>query len=124
MVSWRLPDTGRYKLNCDAVIGKKSCKTGIGIVIRDKLGFVLASCSQSLSANFNLDTAKTMAIYKGIIFSKDCGLTLYVLESDVEMVVKRIAEGCPMDAISGTILTSIISMLDRSEVTSISHIPK
>ncbi|KAK2647693.1 hypothetical protein Ddye_015182 [Dipteronia dyeriana] len=74
-----------------------------------------------MSANFNLGTAKTMAIYKGIIFSKDCGLTPCVLESDAEMVVKRIAGGCPMDAISGTILTNIISMLDRS---GISHIPK
>ncbi|KAK3189247.1 hypothetical protein Dsin_028808 [Dipteronia sinensis] len=62
---------------------------------------------------------QTMAIYRGFIFSRDCGLTLCILESDAETVVKRITDGCSMDANSVAILASIASLLDRSVVNNI-----
>ncbi|KAK0598210.1 hypothetical protein LWI29_032563 [Acer saccharum] len=118
------PEAGVFKINCDAVVETGACKTGIGVVIRDEAGFVLASCSQIISANFDLETAKTMAVYRGLIFSRDCGLTPCCLEIDSEKVVKRIVDGGCLDANSGAILASIASLMEGSRLSSITHIHK
>ncbi|TXG66806.1 hypothetical protein EZV62_008081 [Acer yangbiense] len=61
-------------------------RTGLGVVIRDCSGFVLASCSLNMSAGFDATLAETMAIFRGLIFIRDRGLAPCCLESDVAVV--------------------------------------
>ncbi|KAK3211194.1 hypothetical protein Dsin_015900 [Dipteronia sinensis] len=80
--TWKPPDSGSFKINCDADVDASRHRIGIGIVIRDDSGFVMASCSQRVVATFDAQVAETLAIYRGIIFGKDCCLAPCVIESD------------------------------------------
>ncbi|KAK1553333.1 hypothetical protein Q3G72_032938 [Acer saccharum] len=46
--SWRPSDMGRYKVNCDASFDMEGNMVGIGLIIRDSEGTVMASSSQSI----------------------------------------------------------------------------
>ncbi|KAK2656306.1 hypothetical protein Ddye_009358 [Dipteronia dyeriana] len=118
------PESGSFKVNCNAVVDVCGCRIGISIVIRDVTDFVLAACSQVVMATFDIQVANTLAIYKSILFARDCGSTPWALESDAEVVVNRIIEGSQMDSISGTILADITRLLSSDEGLTINHVPR
>ncbi|KAK3198034.1 hypothetical protein Dsin_021449 [Dipteronia sinensis] len=70
-INWRPPDLGRYKINFKSVIDGGGGRIGIGIVIRDSTGFVMASSSQFLDVVLDAQVAEEMAIYRGILFCRD-----------------------------------------------------
>ncbi|KAK0602442.1 hypothetical protein LWI29_033421 [Acer saccharum] len=121
---WRPPDIDCYKINCDAAMDSVGGRIGFGVVIRDHLGFVLASCSQVMAASFGAAMAETMAIYRGLLFSRDCGLGPCHLESDAVVIVKRINEGSHLDSESEGILAEISSRLSNLKVRSVNHVPR
>ncbi|KAK3231558.1 hypothetical protein Dsin_003439 [Dipteronia sinensis] len=46
---WRPPDRGIYKLNTDAAVDEENSCVGLGMIIRDHLGRVMASSSQKVA---------------------------------------------------------------------------
>ncbi|KAK2650445.1 hypothetical protein Ddye_017934 [Dipteronia dyeriana] len=101
---WRPPRAGFYKINCGVVNEVGGSRVGIGIVIRNDSGLVMVSCSQVIEDNFDGQIARTMAVYRGILFSQDCGLEPCVIESDKVRVVDHILNVNPLDTKCGTIL--------------------
>ena len=97
---------------------------GIGVAIKDHTGFVLASCSLNLAGCFDAIMAETLAIYKALVFSKDCGLFPCMLESDAAVVVSRINVGSHLDSSSGIILSKIATLISVLSVRSVSHVPR
>ncbi|KAK0582237.1 hypothetical protein LWI29_023240 [Acer saccharum] len=75
-------------------------------------GFVLASCSLSMAGCFDANLAEIMAIYRGLVFSSECGLKPCVLESDAAVAVNWINEGSHRDSANGNIfiVSSYISI--------------
>ncbi|KAK0600202.1 hypothetical protein LWI29_012693 [Acer saccharum] len=67
----------------------------------------MASCSQIFDANYDANVAGIMAIYRGILFSKDCGLEPCVVESDKDVAVFRVCNDNFQNASFGTILAEI-----------------
>ncbi|KAK3183280.1 hypothetical protein Dsin_030566 [Dipteronia sinensis] len=84
---WKPPDPSTYKINCDAVINTAGCLVGIGIVIRDWEGFVMASCSQKIDATFSPQVVEATAILRSLQFAIDTGLYPCKVESDAKVVV-------------------------------------
>ncbi|KAK3229618.1 hypothetical protein Dsin_001499 [Dipteronia sinensis] len=56
---WKAPDIGYYKVNCSAEAGLGGKRIGIGIVIRNCAGDVMASCAQ-FGGNRRFEKAQTM----------------------------------------------------------------
>lgn len=44
-VGWRAPDLGTLKANLDTTVNVKKGHVGVGIIVRDGEGHVLAACS-------------------------------------------------------------------------------
>ncbi|KAK2635085.1 hypothetical protein Ddye_029877 [Dipteronia dyeriana] len=103
---WRPPEHGILKINCDIWMDKRR-KMGYGIALRDGGGRVLWCSAQGCEANFDLDCAKAMAIYKGLCVGRNMGLVNYVLKSDSETVLKQIWTGGISKADHGGILDAI-----------------
>ncbi|KAK3231603.1 hypothetical protein Dsin_003484 [Dipteronia sinensis] len=82
-VLWSPPSPGFFKVNCDAAIDVRGGRIGFGLVIRDSTGGVMASSSQVMAGYFNAQAAEAIAILRGIQFSKDSGLYLCYVESDL-----------------------------------------
>ncbi|KAK3211791.1 hypothetical protein Dsin_016497 [Dipteronia sinensis] len=112
---WQAPTIGFYKVNCCAISDLGRYRVGIGIVIRDGSGHVMASCCQFLEAAFDSHVAAIMAILRGILFSKDCGLNPCVVESDNTVAVERVLSNNFLNASFGTILCEIADQ--RSQLT-------
>ncbi|KAI9182138.1 hypothetical protein LWI28_022462 [Acer negundo] len=104
---WRPLDQGWLKINCDARVDKRRRHIGYGIIVRDERGRVLWCSAQGCEANYDLDCAKTMAIYKGLQICRNMGLVNYVVESDSETVFKQIWNGGNSEANYGGILEAI-----------------
>ncbi|KAK3192992.1 hypothetical protein Dsin_024302 [Dipteronia sinensis] len=121
---WKPPEFGDYKANCDAVVERRGNCVGIGTVIRDSTGAVLAYCSQIMEANFSIKVAKLVAIRKCLIFCVDCGLTPCVIESDEATVVKWINDEDIRNSDCGIILSDISTMISNLHGVTVRHVRK
>ncbi|KAK0603911.1 hypothetical protein LWI29_010038 [Acer saccharum] len=111
---WSPPDQGLLKVNCSAAMDKRRRRIGLGTVIRDSEGRVMACCSQVCDANFDLETAKAMAVYKGLKFWDDCGLGSCIVETDSFAVINNINKGGLLDSRYGSLLDSIALLASNS----------
>ncbi|TXG48435.1 hypothetical protein EZV62_027729 [Acer yangbiense] len=91
---WCPPAVGTFKVNTDAAIDVVSNKVGIGIIIQDFLGSVMASSVQMIAASYSPQLAEAFAIFRGLHFVEECGLLPYAIESDVQVVINLISDGC------------------------------
>ncbi|KAK2658345.1 hypothetical protein Ddye_004878 [Dipteronia dyeriana] len=110
--SWRPHDKGRFKANSDVALDMLYGKVGVGIIIRDHLGKVLASCSLPIVTVLAPNVTKATAILRGFIFTNESGLLPCTLESDAQVVVKLInRKSIPLSDIV-IIISDIICLLD------------
>ena len=75
-------------------------------------------------AGFDAKMTKIMAILKGLIFSRDCGLAPCMLESDASVVVKWISEGSHLDSPSVNLLAEVSSLISSLNVIYVNHVPR
>ncbi|KAL0012929.1 hypothetical protein SO802_008037 [Lithocarpus litseifolius] len=67
-------------------------KSGIGMVVRDDNGSVLASCIKSLSQAYSAVEIESMATAKALSFAHDIGIMRAILEGDSLIVIKVLKE--------------------------------
>ncbi|KAK3222063.1 hypothetical protein Dsin_009088 [Dipteronia sinensis] len=104
---WKAHDTGYYKVKCSDMADLGGKRLGIGIVIRNCDGVVMASCALVIDATLDWTVAGIMVVYKGILFSLDCDLSPCEFESDKAAAVERILNGKFLGAKFGHILKDI-----------------
>ena len=75
-VRWKLPLTNYYKVNFDGAIFKESNAGGIGVVIWDNAGMVIATLSQKVHGIHTMDMIEALAAKRAIIFAKEVGLLM------------------------------------------------
>jgi ribonuclease HI len=90
---WQAPPTGTYKVNWDAAVDSVNGRMGIGIVVRDYEGHVIAARSVTIMGNLEPIAAEALAAFQATNFSKDLGLQHIILEGDALQVVKAV--NCP-----------------------------
>ncbi|KAK3195697.1 hypothetical protein Dsin_027007 [Dipteronia sinensis] len=72
-------------------------RVGLGIIVRDAAGEVLASSAQRVLAGFSIDSAEAMAVCRGLLFTEDSGLLPVSVETDALVVVNYIkSEKAPL----------------------------
>ncbi|TXG68158.1 hypothetical protein EZV62_003093 [Acer yangbiense] len=110
---WIPPEKDDYKANCDAALDQGNGTVGIGMIIRNFEGKVLAAGSIFFEGTYSIKIAKLMAILRCIQFGNDCGLRLKKIESDEATVVKWIKEGSNLDSDYGPLLSEINWLIDK-----------
>ncbi|KAK2635434.1 hypothetical protein Ddye_030226 [Dipteronia dyeriana] len=109
--SWRPLDNGFFKINTDASIDASRGRVGIGAIIRDHEGMVLASCAQVIQLNYSPVLAEAIAILKGLRFAVESGIWPCMIESDAQVVVSMInSDLLPLDEI-GLVINDIVDLL-------------
>ena len=79
---WQAPQAGFVKVNFDGAIFGELNKSGVGVVIRDNNGAVLASCSEKLSQAYKAEETETLAALKALMFTHELGFQRIILEGD------------------------------------------
>ncbi|KAK2646959.1 hypothetical protein Ddye_022154 [Dipteronia dyeriana] len=119
---WRSSAQDILKINCNTFKDKNSRKIGFGIVVRKASGKVLACSVESCVANYDLDSAKAMAVYKGLCFGKYFGFYNLVVKVDLETVINHIMKRSTTESTYGGILDSILSVASTLMKVSFLHI--
>ncbi|KAK9988324.1 hypothetical protein SO802_028563 [Lithocarpus litseifolius] len=110
-MKWKPPDVYGFKINFDGAIFKQENKSGIGVVIRDHSGAVIASLSQLTAPAFQPIEIEALAVARALEFGKEIGITEAVLEGDSELIINSLKAG-------GKSIASVESLLQDAFVLS------
>ena len=81
-VSWQPPSCGYYKINTDGAVFSSSKQAGVGVIIRDGAGEVVATLSKKWNYPLGAIEAEAKAMEAGVIFAHDVGIRDAELETD------------------------------------------
>ncbi|KAK3221622.1 hypothetical protein Dsin_008647 [Dipteronia sinensis] len=123
VVLWQPPNQGWYKINCKAVIDGRGGGIGLGIIIRDGSGLVMASYALQIATGVNIWAANALAILKSIQFGNECGLSLFSIESDAKRVVNWIKNSNHLSSNYGSILGDIDRISSQLRGSKVNWVP-
>ncbi|KAK1566722.1 hypothetical protein Q3G72_003368 [Acer saccharum] len=104
---------GIYKLNTDASLDACSHHIGLGFVIRDCVGAIMATNAQRVEVNLTPKLAEALAILRGFTFAIDSGLLPIINESDALDVFNLIKYGKAISSDVGLYVLEIRELLLR-----------
>ena len=79
---WRCPQARLVKINSDGAIFGESNMSGIGVVIWDSNGAVLASCSEKIPQAYKAKEIEALAALKALSFAFEVGFLSAILKGD------------------------------------------
>ena len=104
LVKWSPPVEEYYKVNFDGAVFREEEKAGIGVIIRNSQGMVMASLSQKISLPQTVVELETLAATRAIEFSIELGFSKVILEGDSETVIKALQDNSPSLAPFGLLI--------------------
>ncbi|XP_065638811.1 uncharacterized protein LOC136071439 [Quercus suber] len=81
-IKWSPPQLGHYKVNVDRAVFSKRKQVGIGVIIRDSGGMVIAALSRKLAFPLGALETEAKAMEVGVQFALDVGVRDVTLEGD------------------------------------------
>lgn len=90
MINWRPPPLGWLKVNWDAAVDKSNGRIGLGVVIRDHLGQMYASKSQTRHGYLEPVAAEAMAALLASLLCCEMRLQQVMLEGDAKVIVDAV----------------------------------
>ncbi|XP_023901011.2 uncharacterized protein LOC112012867 [Quercus suber] len=89
-LNWSAPPRNKYKINYDGAISNAENKAGIGVVVRDCNGEVLASLIQQLEQAYQPVEVEAIAACRAVEFGSEIGVDCAIVEGDSEVLVKAL----------------------------------
>ena len=90
---WKPPPDGKYKVNVDAAIQLSGLKAGLGVVIRNSNGKIIAAAVKRVCYKGTVACMEAEAILFGILVAQQAECLPMIIESDstevVELVLNR-----------------------------------
>ena len=80
---WRPPQSGFVKVNFDGTVFDNSNSSGVGAIIRNHSGDVMASCVEKLNQAYKAEEIEALAALKALQFTYDLGFQNAILEGDL-----------------------------------------
>ena len=88
--AWLPPLQSWFKVNIGATIRKEKNLSGLGAVIRDAMGNIIAAAVKTSRFHGNVSYAEAEAVRWGLQAAVDAGLTSLIIETDSQMVADLI----------------------------------
>ena len=92
-VKWLPPPMGWLKVNFDGAIFKEKNLVGIGCIIRNDKGLVMAAFTQFISLPTSVKTVEVLAVRSTIGFAKELSLDQIILEGDPKTCINVLSIG-------------------------------
>ena len=119
---WAPPEPGIYKANYDGAYFAEEEDSGIGVVVRNDLGQVMASLAEKLAMPPTVEILETMAARRAMIFMEELGLCRAIFEGDSKTVVKALSGDCPDPSCIGHIIKDCKSLMGCFQTCYFSHV--
>ncbi|KAK0583566.1 hypothetical protein LWI29_038260 [Acer saccharum] len=114
---WNIPPLGFYRVNTNATVDGAGQVNGIGIVIRNGNGIVMALSSQRIIATYSPHVAETVAVLRGLQLACGTVLVPVVAETDAAVVTKWISEGAKSQPLTRRHNTAFFSNSSESHTS-------
>ena len=86
-VIWKPPPWPRLKVNFDGAMFRENDLVGVGVVIRDDNGLMVAVIAEKISLPYSVTAVEVLAAIKALRFARDIGLKSLILEGDSKITV-------------------------------------
>ena len=111
-------------MNFDRVVFSQDGLAGIGIIIRNEQGLVMAALSQQIPLPTSVEMVEVLAARRALVFSKELGFDRVIVEGDSANTITSI-NGGHMDHLAlGHVLLDIKSLLSCFSHISVKHITR
>jgi ribonuclease HI len=87
---WSPPPAGSVMINLDAAIFPQSNRMGVGVVIRNHLGQVLAASRRFVDHVNNPELAEAIAMRHALIFAEEMGFQKIIVASDCANLISKV----------------------------------
>jgi ribonuclease HI len=124
MPKWIKPTQGEMKCNWDAAINSKKRGMGVGVVIRDDRGRVVAAKASFVSGIVNPIVAESMGAWQAVVMCCNLRFPLVVLEGDSLIVVSALNKEEPCWSSFGHIIEDIRAKLQDIPSVRVQHVPR
>ena len=121
---WLPPSLHQYKANCDGAVFRDINSIGLGVVIRDTAGLVIAALSERICLPSTVDEMEALAYRRANAFALDIGLHEVAFEGDSEVVFKQLNSEPPFLASYGHIIEESQTLASNFRFASFSHVKR
>ena len=108
---WLPLESGIYKVNYDGAYFVEEEEAGIGVIVMNELGQVMASLAEKLIMPSTVEVPKAMTARRAMIFMEELGLCRAIFEGALELVVKALIGDCPDRSSIGHIVKDCMSLM-------------
>ena len=110
LVQWQPPAENSFKVNFDRAVFGEEQEAGIGVVIRDNEGYVLAALSEKVRLPASVEVLEMLAARRVATFARELGFSRVCFERDAELVVKCLQSGSVSNALTGHLVKDFMSI--------------
>ena len=122
MAAWKAPDQHAYKVNFDGAIFVKEGLAGLGVVIRNDQGLIMASLTQQIPLPVSIIAVEVLAAWRALKLTLELGFDKITLEGDTEVLIKSLVTRCNSLAHYGHLTANIHILVSRFSSLSLSHV--
>lgn len=112
VATWKPPLPGYFKVNVDGALFTKSKQSGVGVIVRDEEGNVVAVMCRKLDLPLGALETEAKALEIGVSFAEEVGLRDVVFEGDSQLIINAI-QG--MGEAASSILNIIQGVLRKAQ---------
>ena len=87
-VKWSPPPESWVKFNFDGALFKETDSVGLGVIIRNDLGLVMAASTQVIPLPTSVETVEVLAAHNAICLARELQFNKVIIEGDSEVVIK------------------------------------
>ena len=114
---WKPPDPRVYKINFDGALFLEQRCAGLGVVVRDSAGLVIAALSQRVRLPGSVDVVEALAACRAMHFARELNLHHMMIEGDSLQVIQADIDTRLVQTLYGHIIDEIrLLYLDRKSV--------
>ena len=118
---WIPPRVGIYKANYDGAMFAESEEAGIGVIVRDGKGDVIAALAEKLPFLGSVEVLEALAARRAAKFVVELGLSVAEFEGDSEIVWKALKAADGAHSAMGVIIKDTMSIVGSLRTFSFSH---
>ena len=118
---WKPLATGELKANFDGAVFANPGETGIGVVIQNEFGEVMAALSEKIALPTSVETLELLAARRATVFAMELGLQQISFEGDAEGVIKALSKRDVTHSLVGHLVKDFRSIASSLGTFSLSH---
>jgi len=119
---WLPPSAGSMKTNYDGAMFRESDFAGIGVVIRNCEGQVLAALSKQIVKPLSVEILELLATWRAVSFTAESGYDQFVCEGDSESVVNSLRGSGMENSRGGHLIKDIVYLSNSFLSISFAHV--